>query len=72
MRIPLSIDLALHASPTLSLLLDLFVFEAPYTKREATIGASVSAILFGAWYASWVEYCASENKNCAFGLTLMS
>jgi len=62
-RIPLSIDLALHASPTISLLIDLFAFEAPYTKGEVTVGASVSAALFGAWYASWVEYCALENKN---------
>ncbi|KLO18909.1 hypothetical protein SCHPADRAFT_935750 [Schizopora paradoxa] len=62
-RIPLSIDLALHASPIISLLVDLFAFEAPYTKREATTGATISAALFGAWYASWVEYCALENKN---------
>lgn len=67
-RIPLKIDLALHASPAISLLLDLFAFEAPYTQKEATIGATVSAVLFGVWYASWVEYCALENKNCAYSV----
>jgi hypothetical protein len=24
----------------------------------------LAAVLFGIWYVSWVEYCASHNERC--------
>ncbi|KAL5490295.1 hypothetical protein ACEPAI_5128 [Sanghuangporus weigelae] len=60
-RIPLSLDLALHLTPALTLLVDFFLFEESYGKAEAAWGATAMSALFGVWYASWVEYCASFN-----------
>lgn len=66
-RIPLSLDLALHASPVISLLIDLFAFEAPYSKWETKYSAPAVASVFGVWYAFWVERCAGINKSCECG-----
>ncbi|KAL5511650.1 hypothetical protein ACEPAH_4867 [Sanghuangporus vaninii] len=60
-RIPLSLDLALHLTPALTLLVDFFLFEKSYGRAEAAWGATAVSALFGVWYASWVEYCASFN-----------
>jgi len=60
-RIPLSLDLALHAAPAVSLLLDFFAFERAYGRFEAGWGATIATSLFGIWYAVWVEYCAGYN-----------
>ena len=64
LRIPLSLDLALHAAPGTALLLDFFLFEAKYPKRQARYGGAVVAAIAGVWYAAWVEYCASYNGTC--------
>jgi len=62
-RIPLRIDLALHAAPALTLLVDFFLFETRYSQSEATYGATAVSALFGIWYGCWVEYCASVNGS---------
>ncbi|EJD05826.1 uncharacterized protein FOMMEDRAFT_77644 [Fomitiporia mediterranea MF3/22] len=61
LRIPLSLDLALHAAPAITLLLDFFLFERSYGPRAANLGATVVSAVFSVWYAVWVEYCASFN-----------
>ena len=64
-RIPLSVDLALHVCPALTLLIDFFCFENSYSAKEAGRDAVRVASLFGLWYSVWVEYCASYNGHCA-------
>lgn len=64
MRIPLGVDLALHAAPGIALVLDFFLFETKYTRHQVTRVAPLSAVLFGFWYVSWVEYCAIHNGRC--------
>ncbi|KAK7467042.1 hypothetical protein VKT23_004104 [Stygiomarasmius scandens] len=61
MRIPLSVDLALHAVPALSLLADFLFFEKKYSQKQATYGAPLVASLFTLWYSWWVERCGSIN-----------
>lgn len=63
-RIPLSLDLSLHAVPAISLLIDFFAFERAYGPFEAGPGATIAASLFGLWYSIWVEYCAGYNETC--------
>ncbi|THH01994.1 hypothetical protein EW145_g6816 [Phellinidium pouzarii] len=62
-RIPLSLDLALHATPAITLLVDFFAFERSYDALAVTHGAPAMAFAFGTWYSLWVEYCASFNKK---------
>jgi len=62
-RLSLDHDLALHASPVLALLLEFIFFQEKYSVREVNYGATFLAILAGAAYGSWVEYCASYNKT---------
>jgi len=62
--LPLGVDLALHAAPAVALVLDFFLFERKYTRYQATRVAPLTAIVFGLWYVSWVEYCASHNGRC--------
>ncbi|KDR81504.1 hypothetical protein GALMADRAFT_239488 [Galerina marginata CBS 339.88] len=62
-RIPLSIDLALHAAPCLFLLFDFFFFEVKYSKNEVNFGAPVAAIVFSVWYSLWVEHCGKKNDG---------
>jgi hypothetical protein len=62
-RLPLSIDLALHAAPAVFLILDFFLFEKKYNKREANVTAPVAAALFGLCYCSWVEHCGERNDG---------
>jgi hypothetical protein len=64
MRIPLSVDLALHAVPALSLLADFMIFEKKYSRNQVTYGAPLVAATFTVWYAWWVERCASFNGVC--------
>jgi hypothetical protein len=59
--IPLSMDLALHAVPALSLLLDFFAFEMPYFDLGAAVKLMVA---FTLWYSTWVEYCGANNGTC--------
>lgn len=63
-RIPLEVDLALHAVPGISLFLDFFLFEKRYSKKQALYGGSAVAIMSTVWYASWVEYFAKFNGTC--------
>lgn len=63
-RIPLNMDLALHLAPAASLVLDFFLLERRYTKRQLKSQAPTLAILAAVSYASWAEYCASKNGSC--------
>ncbi|GBE82035.1 hypothetical protein SCP_0404110 [Sparassis crispa] len=60
-RIPLSMDLALHAVPAISLLLDFALFERKYTKKQAFIGGLLACAAAGTSYGYWVEYLATFN-----------
>lgn len=72
MRIPLSVDLALHAVPAIALVLDFFFFERKYTKYQVARVLPLTAILFGLWYVSWVEYCASHNGRCTWSVSCLA
>ena len=63
LRVPLYLDLALHAVPGSVLLLDFFLFERKYPKTYARYGGAAVAVIAGGWYSWWVEYCASYNKG---------
>lgn len=65
LRLPLSIDLALHASPASALLVDFFIFDTKYEEREFKYRVPFAATVFAAWYGLWVEHCA-ENNNGIF------
>jgi hypothetical protein len=64
MIIPFKTDLALHATPLLTLLFDFFVFERKFTKAQISKGAPAVVLVYGIWYASLVEYCATFNGAC--------
>jgi hypothetical protein len=65
-RLPLSIDLALHAAPAFTLLTDFVLFETKYSKR-ALANTPFIISMFAIWYASWVERCARGNNGiCVF------
>ncbi|KIJ69002.1 hypothetical protein HYDPIDRAFT_172501 [Hydnomerulius pinastri MD-312] len=61
MRIPLETDLALHATPFITLLTDFLVFERKFTKGQVSKGAPAIVFVYTIWYASLVEYCATFN-----------
>ena len=63
-RVPMYLDLALHAVPGTVLLVDCFLFERKYPKKHARYGGALVAIIAGAWYAWWVEHCAAHNGIC--------
>ncbi|KAH0827062.1 hypothetical protein J3R83DRAFT_4746 [Lanmaoa asiatica] len=46
MRLPPTIDLALHASPLLTLFIDFFVFEPKFSKTHAHKAAPVTVVVF--------------------------
>ncbi|KAH9952158.1 FAR-17a/AIG1-like protein [Amylocystis lapponica] len=60
-RIPLPVDLALHASPVISLVVDFFFFEVKYSRREAVSGGFAVCNIAGLVYGSWVEWLATYN-----------
>ncbi|KAF5365768.1 hypothetical protein D9758_003256 [Tetrapyrgos nigripes] len=62
-RIPLSMDLSLHAVPALFLLTDFMFIEKKYSHNQVTYGAPLVATTFTIWYAWWVERCASFNNG---------
>ena len=64
MRIPLKIDLALHAVPAISLLIDFFLVERKYSRRQAVWGGIVMTVLACSTYAPWIEYCSKFNGSC--------
>ncbi|TDL27363.1 hypothetical protein BD410DRAFT_782456 [Rickenella mellea] len=63
MRIPLRVDLALHATPALTLLANFFLFETRYSIAETKYPAAIVTTLYGIFYALWVEYCAKHNGH---------
>ena len=65
-KLSLTVDLALHASPLFTLVIDFFVFESKFSKTYVHKAAPVAAVLFSVWYASLVEYCATFNGSCEF------
>lgn len=64
--IPLPIDLALHLSPVLALVLHFFLLEAKYSLRWVNHRAPVVAAVFATWYSGFAEWCALENKSCEY------
>ena len=65
-RLPLTTDLALHAAPAISLIIDFYVLESKYSQFASRYGSWIVAAILGTWYACWVEYCASYNGMCAY------
>jgi hypothetical protein len=63
-RIPLSVDLALHATPALSILMDFFLFESKYQRKDVQVGAPITTAVFALWYSFWVEHCGKMNSAC--------
>jgi len=63
MRIPLPLDLALHAAPAISMFLDFTLFEKRYSKKQAFFGGIPLCTVAAIGYATWVEYCASFNGS---------
>src|SRR5436190_10134556 len=63
-RIPLLLDLSLHAVPALSLLADFILFERKYGKNETHLGAPLVTLVATLWFSWWMEYCASFNGSC--------
>ncbi|PPQ80026.1 hypothetical protein CVT26_011911 [Gymnopilus dilepis] len=62
-RVPFYLDLALHACPASFLLLDFFLFEKKYNKRDVSIASPAATIFFSLWYGIWVEYCGNRNEG---------
>jgi len=60
-RIPLWIDLSLHATPALSILVDFFFFESKYRWKDVQVGAPITTVAFGLGYSLWVEHCGKIN-----------
>ena len=65
MRVPLKIDLALHASPSIALVTEFIAFQKPYSSYETTFIAPILAAFAGVGYGSWTEYCGFHNGECA-------
>jgi hypothetical protein len=65
-RIPLSLDLTLHVSPVISLLIDFFLFESKFPRRSVSRTAPLLALIYGIGYGCFVEYCATFNGRCRF------
>ena len=63
-RMPLSVDLALHATPPLSMLADFFLFESKYQWKDVQLGAPLTTAAFALWYGFWVEHCGKINGVC--------
>ncbi|KAI0673054.1 FAR-17a/AIG1-like protein [Trametes maxima] len=60
-RLPLQVDLALHAAPAISMFIDFYFFEKKYSKTASRWGSITLMALAGSWYSTWVEHCASYN-----------
>jgi len=61
LRIPLPVDLSLHAAPGVALFVDFMLLESKFSKNEARYGAPLFVFMASLAYASWVEYCAGFN-----------
>ncbi|KIY68120.1 hypothetical protein CYLTODRAFT_421881 [Cylindrobasidium torrendii FP15055 ss-10] len=62
-RIPLNIDLGLHALPGTALVIDFFLFEDKYTAKTVREYALLVAVGATIAYTSWEEYCSSINGS---------
>lgn len=62
-RIPMNLDLTLHALPAISMILDFFVFERSYTDEETAFAVPFTAGMYGIGYGLWVEHCAKHNDG---------
>jgi hypothetical protein len=63
--LPLTMDLALHAAPCLSLLADFMIFERKYSRKALFYVAPTVTLVCTVWYGWWVEHCALKNGTCA-------
>ncbi|KAL7422239.1 hypothetical protein Q5752_002885 [Cryptotrichosporon argae] len=71
-RIPLWMDLSMHALPALALVFDFFIFERRFRPPYSTLGAVALAGTFGTAYALWIEHAAVVNGKFPYPfLTLM-
>ncbi|KIJ68994.1 hypothetical protein HYDPIDRAFT_164692 [Hydnomerulius pinastri MD-312] len=61
-RMPLDVDLCLHAVPFLSLLVDFIVFENKFAYEQANTVALIVISAYGICYGAWVEHIAKFNK----------
>ncbi|KAK0223974.1 FAR-17a/AIG1-like protein [Armillaria fumosa] len=61
-RIPLSLDLAMHVVPGLSLVLDFLVFEKKYSQELVKLAVPV-VLTCGGMYSSWAERNAKLNDG---------
>lgn len=66
LRLPLTTDLALHASPLVTLLIDFFAFESKFSETHVRRVAPAVIVAFAVWYALFVEYCSTFNDGCEF------
>jgi hypothetical protein len=71
-RIPLPVDLALHATPSLSILADFFLFESKYQRKDIQVGAPITTAAFGLWYGFGGEHCGKINGVCEYKVILDS
>jgi len=62
-RIPLHLDLALHAVPGISMALDFFLFEKKYTWQQVYGQAPLILVLFLFWYGGLTEYLGYLNDG---------
>ena len=65
-RIPLHVDLALHAAPAISMFIDFYFLEPRFPKTVSRKGTIILSAIFGTWYSFCVEYCASYNGFCEY------
>jgi hypothetical protein len=63
-RIPFSLDLTLHASPVIALLIDFYLLEDKFPRRAIRRTAPLLALAYGIAYGCFVEYCAASNGRC--------
>ncbi|KAJ4488087.1 FAR-17a/AIG1-like protein [Lentinula aciculospora] len=61
LRIPLQLDLCLHAVPAITLLADFVLFERKYSRNELRYGATSVSVFYTMFYSWWVERCAGFN-----------
>lgn len=63
-HLPLDVDLALHATPAITLLLEFFLVERKYSPFDASRVAPFLALAYGTYYSLWVEYTSNINGTC--------
>jgi len=61
MRLPLHHDLALHAVPAISMMLDFILFESRYGPSATQFAAPVMSLLYCGFYSTFVEHVAEIN-----------